>query len=43
MTTLSGKTIFLTGSGGVLGTTYVRRMLADGAKVIASELAGARY
>lgn len=43
MITLSGKTVFLTGSGGVLGTTYVRRMLADGARVIASELAGTRY
>jgi len=43
MSTLSGKTVFLTGSGGVLGTTYVRRMLADGAKVIASELPGARF
>ncbi len=37
---LDGKTIFITGSGGVLGRTYVRRMLAAGAKVIASDLAG---
>ncbi|PIB23986.1 hypothetical protein BFP76_01680 [Amylibacter kogurei] len=43
MNSLSGKTIFLTGSGGVLGTTYVRRMLDAGAKVVASELKGARY
>ena len=40
--TLTGKTIFLTGSGGILGRTYVRRMLAAGAQVIASELAGQR-
>ena len=32
-TQLDGKTIFITGSGGVLGSTYVRRMLAAGARV----------
>ncbi len=40
---LDTKTIFLTGSGGILGSTYVRRMLDGGARVIASELPGARY
>ncbi len=40
--TLSGRTIFITGSGGVLGSTYVRRMLAEGARVIASDLPGHR-
>ena len=39
---LSGKTIFITGSGGVLGSTYVRRMLAAGAQVVASDLPGQR-
>ena len=39
---LDGKTIFITGSGGVLGRTYVRRMLEAGAQVIASDLPGAR-
>lgn len=39
---LDGKTIFITGSGGVLGSTYVRRMLAAGARVVASDLAGPR-
>lgn len=39
---LKGRTILITGSGGVLGTTYVRRMLAAGARVIASDLPGAR-
>ena len=39
---LETKTIFITGSGGVLGSTYVRRMLAEGAIVIASDLPGAR-
>lgn len=39
---LAGKTIFITGSGGVLGSTYVRRMLAAGARVVASDLAGQR-
>ena len=27
---LKGRTVFITGSGGVLGSTYVRRMLAKG-------------
>ena len=39
---LAGRTIFITGAGGVLGSTYVRRMLAEGARVIASDLPGAR-
>lgn len=39
---LTGRTIFITGSGGVLGSTYVRRMLAQGARVIASDLPGHR-
>ena len=39
---LTGKTIFITGSAGVLGSTYVRRMLAAGAQVIASDLPGQR-
>ncbi len=39
---LKGRTIFITGSGGVLGSTYVRRMLAQGARVIASDLPGHR-
>lgn len=39
---LAGRTVFITGSGGVLGSTYVRRMLAEGARVIASDLAGPR-
>jgi NAD(P)-dependent dehydrogenase (short-subunit alcohol dehydrogenase family) len=39
---LDGKTIFITGSGGVLGSTYVRRMLAAGAHVVASDLPGHR-
>ena len=42
MTDLTSRTIFLTGSGGVLGSTYVRHMLAAGAQVIASELPGPR-
>ena len=29
---LAERTIFITGSGGVLGSTYVRRMLAAGAR-----------
>lgn len=40
---LDGRTVFITGSGGVLGTTYVRRMLAAGAKVVATELPGKRF
>jgi 3-oxoacyl-[acyl-carrier protein] reductase len=39
---LSGRTIFITGSGGVLGSTYVRRMLAQSARVVASDLPGHR-
>jgi 3-oxoacyl-[acyl-carrier protein] reductase len=39
---LQDKTIFITGSGGVLGSTYVRRMLAQGARVVATDLPGAR-
>ncbi|SFK61006.1 SDR family NAD(P)-dependent oxidoreductase [Shimia haliotis] len=39
---LDGRTIFITGSGGVLGSTYVRRMLNEGAKVVATDLEGAR-
>jgi 3-oxoacyl-[acyl-carrier protein] reductase len=37
---LKGRTVFITGSGGVLGSTYVRRMLAEGARVIGSDLPG---
>lgn len=39
---LSGRTVFITGSGGVLGSTYVRRMLAAGARVVSSDLPGHR-
>jgi NAD(P)-dependent dehydrogenase (short-subunit alcohol dehydrogenase family) len=39
---LKGRTVFITGAGGVLGSTYVRRMLAEGARVIASDLLGKR-
>ncbi|MDD8022817.1 MAG: SDR family oxidoreductase [Paracoccaceae bacterium] len=39
---LSERTIFITGSGGVLGSTYVRRMLAQGARVVATDLPGHR-
>lgn len=39
---LKGRTVFITGSGGVLGSTYVRRMLAAGARVVASDLPGHR-
>jgi NAD(P)-dependent dehydrogenase (short-subunit alcohol dehydrogenase family) len=39
---LSGRTVVITGSGGVLGTAYVRRMLAAGARVVASDLPGPR-
>lgn len=42
MADLNGRTVFITGSGGVLGSTYVRRMLAVGAKVVATDLPGAR-
>lgn len=37
---LKGRTVFITGSGGVLGSTYVRRMLAAGARVVSSDLPG---
>lgn len=43
MAQLEGRTVFITGSGGVLGTTYVRRMLGAGAKVVATELPGKRF
>ncbi len=39
---LNQRTIFITGCGGVLGSTYVKRMLAGGARVIASDLQGPR-
>ncbi|MDQ2090464.1 SDR family NAD(P)-dependent oxidoreductase [Marimonas arenosa] len=39
---LKGRTVFITGSGGVLGSTYVRRMLAEGARVVATDLPGHR-
>ena len=39
---LKDRTIFITGSGGVLGSTYVRRMLAEGARVISTDLPGHR-
>ena len=39
---LKDRTVFIPGSGGVLGSTYVRRMLAEGARVIASDLPGSR-
>lgn len=39
---LAGRTVFITGSGGVLGSTYVRRMLAAGARVVATDLPGQR-
>ncbi len=39
---LTGRTVFITGAGGVRGSTYVRRMLAEGARVIASDLPGRR-
>ncbi len=39
---LKNRTVFITGSGGVLGSTYVRRMLAAGAKVVSTDLPGAR-
>lgn len=39
---LTGRTVFITGSGGVLGSTYVRRMLDMGARVVSSDLPGHR-
>ena len=42
MVDLTGRTVFITGSGGVLGSTYVRRMLEAGAKVVSTDLPGAR-
>ena len=39
---LSGRTIFITGAAGLLGSTYVKRMLAAGARVAASDLPGPR-
>lgn len=39
---LKNRTVFITGSGGVLGSTYVRRMLAEGARVISTDLPGHR-
>ena len=39
---LTGRTVFITGSGGVLGSTYVRRMLDHGARVVATDLPGTR-
>ena len=39
---LAGRTVFITGSGGVLGSTYVRRMLDAGARVVSSDLPGQR-
>ena len=39
---LSDKTIFITGSGGVLGTAYVNTLLENGATVVASDLPGQR-
>ncbi len=42
MADLKGRTVFITGSGGLLGSNYVRRMLASGARVVASDLPGGR-
>lgn len=39
---LAGRTLFITGAGGVLGSTYVRRALGQGARVIATDLPGHR-
>ena len=38
---LAGKTVFVTGAAGLLGSTYVRRMLSAGARVLATDLEGA--
>ena len=37
---LNDTTVFITGSGGLLGSTYVRRLLEQGARVVASDLLG---
>jgi len=39
---LDGRTIFLSGAGGVLGSTYISRMLQQGAKIVATDLPGQR-
>ena len=39
---LTGRTIFITGAGGLLGRTYIRRMLDADARVVATELPGER-
>lgn len=39
---LSDKTIFITGAGGILGTAYVNSLIESGAKVVASDLPGQR-
>lgn len=39
---LDGRTIFLSGAGGVLGSTYIKRMLDAGAKIVATDLPGHR-
>lgn len=42
MADLKGRTVFITGAGGVLGSAHVRRMLGEGARVVASDLPGER-
>lgn len=39
---LAGKTVFVTGAAGLLGSTYTRRMLDAGAHVLATDLEGHR-
>jgi 3-oxoacyl-[acyl-carrier protein] reductase len=39
---MQDRTVFITGAGGILGSTYVRRLLNEGARVIASDLKGQR-
>lgn len=39
---LAGRTIFITGAAGLLGSTYVARMLDAGARVAATDLPGPR-
>ena len=39
---LSDKTIFITGSGGVLGTAYVNTLLENDAAVVTYDLPGHR-